>query len=76
MKAAILALLVLTGCHTVPPAPPVWKPDASLLTLCDPEGPMLEAGDGGSITAWGAQMRKEYKICAARHKRLAESAPK
>ena len=75
MRAILAATLLLAGCHTVPNAQ-IWKPDASLVELCDSKGPLLEAGDGASITIWGVAMRKEYELCAARHKRLVEAIPK
>ena len=75
MKSAIAVLaLTLAGCHTI--SAPAWKPEASLLTLCDEKGPLLTGTDGKSILAWGIVMRKEYEICAARHKRLVEAIPK
>ena len=74
MKVAILATVLLTGCCTT--ASVQWKPEAALVELCDPKGPELTGGDGRSITLWGVAMRKDYELCAARHKRLAESAPK
>lgn len=66
--------LALAGCHTA--SAPAWKPEASLLTLCDERGPLLTGTDGKAILAWGVSMRKEYEICAARHKRLVEAIPK
>lgn len=75
MKLAIAAAaLTLAGCHTV--SAPAWKPEASLLTLCDERGPLLTGTDGKAVLAWGVSMRKEYEICAARHKRLVEAIPK
>ena len=74
MKVAVLAAILLTGCCTNPSVQ--WKPDASLVELCDSKGPLLTAGDGASIAIWGVEMRKEYETCAARHKRLVEAIPK
>ena len=75
MRSILAATLLLAGCHTVPNAQ-IWKPDASLVELCDSKGPLLTAGDGASIAIWGIEMRKEYETCAARHKRLVEAIPK
>lgn len=75
MKAIAAAVLALTlaGCGSTPTA--LWNPDAALLTLCDPKGPMLERGTGKAILIWGIAMRQEYETCAARHKRLVEAIP-
>ena len=75
MRTILAATLLLTGCHTVPNAQ-IWKPEASLVELCDSKGPELTGGDGRSITLWGVAMRKDYELCAARHKRLVEAIPK
>ena len=75
MKLAALAIVLLTGCSTIPNGQ-LWKPEAALLELCDPKGPELTGGDGKSIVVWGTAMRKEYELCAARHKRLVEAIPK
>lgn len=72
---SLTSLLVLAACSTAPNAQ-VWKPDYSLITPCDPKGPLLAGGDGMSIVLWGVEMRKEYEICAARHRRLVEAIPK
>lgn len=75
MRLVIAAVtLALAGCHTV--SAPAWKPETSLLTLCDERGPLLTGTDGKAVLAWGVSMRKEYEICAARHKRLVEAIPK
>ena len=66
--------LALAGCHTV--SAPAWKPEASLLTLCDERGPLLTGTSGADIVHWGVAFRKEYEICAARHRRLVEAIPK
>ena len=75
MRTILAATLLLAGCHTVPNAQ-IWKPDAALVELCDPKGPVLAGGDGRSVVLWGVAMRKEYETCAARHKRLVEAIPK
>lgn len=72
---SIVAVAALTACETMP-NDPAWKPEAALLTLCDPTGPMLEGGTGKEIVPWGVAMRKELETCAARHKRLVEAIPK
>ena len=74
MKVAVLAVVLLTGCGTNPSVQ--WKPEAALIELCDSKGPELAGGDGKSVVLWGVAMRKEYELCAARHKRLVEAIPK
>ncbi len=74
MKVVALATVLLTGCYTNPNVQ--WKPEAALVELCDPKGPELVGGDGTSVVLWGVAMRKEYELCAARHKRLVEAIPK
>ena len=75
MKAALLAgAVLLTGCATQTSGQ--WHPDAALLTLCDPTGPLLAGGTGKDILLWGVEMRQTYAVCAAKHKRLVEAIPK
>lgn len=72
---ALLLALPLAACHTAPPASH-WKPDASLLTLCDEKGPLLTGPSGKEVVVWGVAMRQELETCAKRHKRLVEAIPK
>lgn len=77
MRALIIGAitLILVGCSTQPGAVP-WHPEAAMLTLCHPTGPMLEGGTGKDVLVWGVAMRQDYEVCAARHKRLVEAIPK
>lgn len=79
MRAIIWAapvLLLLVACKTAPQPVVPWRPEASLLVLCDPTGPLLGGGSGKDIVLWGVVMRHKYETCAARHKRLVEAVPK
>ena len=67
----LLPLLILSGCHTVPPAEPA-RLDVSLLQPC-PERPMLEGKDGKSVVRWGAEMVHLYETCKSGKQALIEA---
>ena len=69
-----LTSIALSGCCAT--IDPPWKPEASLLTLCDETGTLLTGTSGADIVHWGVAFRKAYEICDARHKRLVEAIPK
>ena len=69
-----LTSIALSGCCAT--IDPPWKPEASLLTLCDETGTLLTGTSGADIVRWGVAFRTESALCAARHKRQDEAIPK
>ena len=70
-RITLLLTFTLAGCHTIPPAEPV-KIDASLLQEC-PKRPLLKAGDGKTVTRWGAEMVHLYETCKSGKQALIEA---